>query len=78
MATEVKSLQILFMFLPVISTYHFHVSFIKYRRYFTSYCSPNNSSLNLNVIHMAPMERHNWHLMLNIYKHTTSYSMYCS
>ena len=24
------------------------------------------------------MERHNWHLMLNIYKHTTSYNMYCS
>ena len=24
------------------------------------------------------MERHNWHLMLNIYKHTTSYNTYCS
>ena len=24
------------------------------------------------------MERHNWHLILNIYKHTTSYNMYCS
>ena len=24
------------------------------------------------------MERHNWHLTLNIYKHTTSYNMYCS
>ena len=24
------------------------------------------------------MERHNWHLMLNIYKHTTSYNRYCS
>ena len=24
------------------------------------------------------MERHNWHLMLNIYKHTTYYNMYCS
>ena len=23
------------------------------------------------------MERHNWHLMLNIDKHTTSYNMYC-
>ena len=24
------------------------------------------------------MERHNWYLMLNIYKHTISYNMYCS
>ena len=25
----------------------------------------------------STMERHNWHLMLNIDKHTTSYNMYC-
>ena len=23
------------------------------------------------------MERHNWHLMLNIDKHTTTYNIYC-
>ena len=26
---------------------------------------------------LVVMERHNWHLMLNIDKHTTSYNMYC-
>ena len=29
-------------------------------------------------IRVSTMERHNWHLMLNIYKHTTYYNMYCS
>ena len=27
---------------------------------------------------LKSMEPHSWHLMLNIYKHTTSYNMYCS
>ena len=31
-----------------------------------------------NVPIMFTMKRHNWHLMLNIYKHTTFYNMYRS
>ena len=31
-----------------------------------------------NIQNGVCMERHIWHLMLNIYKHTASYNMYCS
>ena len=32
----------------------------------------------INDSYFHVMERHSWHLMLNIYKHTTFYNMYCS
>ena len=40
-------------------------------------CRGSYFNIQYNKIQRFSMERHNWHLMLNIDKHTTSYNIYC-